>query len=132
MNEIAQEHYSRFQHNVALAQRIIKTLPADSDWSCVVMFYAALHLITAYLAAKHNVSFDPTESGHPERKRAMEKCPELRDSPLRYRHLKDISEQVRYDPGFVFGKHHLEQARGHLSKITSVVEPKLKTILGKA
>jgi hypothetical protein len=58
MNEIAQEHYARFQHNVALAQRIIKTLPADSDWSCVAMFYAALHLITAYLAAKHNVSFD--------------------------------------------------------------------------
>ena len=132
MNERALGHYVRYKHNVELAQRILQSLPEDSDWSCVVMFYAALHLMTAYLVAKHNVSFDPMESGHPERKRAMEKCPELRDSPLRYRHLKDISEQVRYDPGFVFGKHHLEQARGHLNKITGIVEPKLQTLLRKA
>jgi hypothetical protein len=132
MNEIAREHYNKFQHNIELAQRIQKSLPADSDWSCVVMFYAALHLITAYLAIKQNVSFDPSKSGHPDRKKAMERCPELRDSPLRYRNLKDISEQVRYDPGFVFGKHHLELARGHLSKIASIVEPKLKKLLARA
>src|SRR5713101_7725754 len=132
MNERAQARYERYKHNVELAQRIHQSLPEDADWSCVIMFYAALHLMTSYLAAKHNVSFDPTEGGHLERKKAMEKCPELRDSPLRYRNLKDISEQVRYDPGFVFGKHHLEQARGHLNKITGMVEPKLQTLLRRA
>src|SRR5437879_3756044 len=132
MNERAHGYYAKYKHNVELAERILQSLPEDSDWSCVVMFYAALHLMTAYLAAKHKVSFDPTESGHPERKRAMEKCPELRDSPLRYRNLKDVSEQVRYDPDFVFAAHHLEQARGHLNKITGIVEPKLQVLLRKA
>ena len=88
MNERADRHYAKYKQNVELGERILQSLLEDSDWSCVVMFYAALHLLTAYLAAKHNVGFDPTESGHPERKKAMEKCPELRDSPLRYRNLK--------------------------------------------
>jgi len=132
MNKRAQEHYARYQHNVELAQRILHSLPEDSDWTCVVLFYAALHLMTAYLAAKHNISFDPTESGHLERKKAMDRCPELRDSPLRYRNLKDISEQVRYDPEFIFAKHHLQQVMGHLNKITAIVEPKLQGLLRKA
>jgi hypothetical protein len=114
MKERSQEHYARYQHNVELAERILLSLPDDSDWSCVVMFYAALHLLTAYLVAKHNVSFDPIESGHQDRKKAMDRCPELKDSPLRYRHLKEVSEQVRYDSGFLFAEHHLQQAKGHL------------------
>jgi hypothetical protein len=126
MNEAAQQHYDRYTHNTALAGRIESSLPGDEDWAVVVMFYAAVHLMTAYLIMKSNVSLDPSSAVHPERKKAMDLCPELKDSRDRYRQLKDLSESVRYDPGFRFGPQHLVQAKAHLARIVAIVEPKVK------
>jgi hypothetical protein len=129
MNE-AQQHYDRYSHNVALARRIEASVPGDLDWACVVMFYAAVHLMTAYLVMKSNVVLDPSAAVHPERKKAMDRCPELKDSRDKYRQLKDLSESVRYDPGFVFGPQHLTQAKAHLARISGIVEPKVRKRLG--
>lgn len=59
----------------------------------------------------------------------MEACPELRDAPQRYRMLKDLSESVRYDPGFIYNKQHHAAAKGHLMRITAIVEPKVKRLV---
>jgi hypothetical protein len=130
MSEQAKSHYDRFRHNFSLVGRVETSLPDDRGWSCVVMFYAALHLMSAYLILKHNVRFDPTAAAHPERKRAMDACPELRDSRKKYRELKDLSESVRYDPGFVYNDQHHADAKNHLERIFAIVEPKLKRMLG--
>jgi hypothetical protein len=130
MNEIAQEHYQRYLHNAALAKRIETSLPDDRDWACVVLFYAAVHLMTAYLVMKHNVALDPSSAVHPERKKAMDRCPELKDSRDRYRQPKDLSESVRHDPGFVFGAQQLVNAKSYFGRIVGIVEPKVKRLLG--
>jgi hypothetical protein len=130
MNEAARAHYERYLHFFALTKRIETTLPNDRDWACVAMFYAAVHLMSAYLVTKHNVTLDPFGAVHPERKRAMDRCPELKDSRDKYRQLKDLSEAVRYDPGFVFGPQHAANAKSYLTRIISIVEPKVKKQLG--
>lgn len=57
MNERSRLHYSRYLANVALAQRMEAALPDALDWSCVILFYAALHVLGAYLTTKRNVDF---------------------------------------------------------------------------
>src|SRR5438046_992159 len=102
MSELSLAHYERYKHNLALAGRIESSLAGDENWRCVVLFYAALHLMSAYLAEKQNVRFDPSSAVHHTRAKALAKCSELRESPEKYRQLKDISESVRYDAGYTF------------------------------
>jgi hypothetical protein len=126
MSERAQASFAKFQENVARAARIEEKLPDDEAWSCVVRFYAAVHLINAYLIDKSQVRFDPASAEHTERKKAMDRCPELRDAPKRYRQLKDISESVRYDAGFKYSDEHHKAVKTHLDRIVAIVEPKIK------
>jgi hypothetical protein len=128
MSDRAQACYEKFKENAALAARIEDKLPDDKAWSCVIRFYAALHLINAYLIDKSQVRFDPSATEHSERKKAMDRCPELRDVPKRYRQLKDISESVRYDAGFQYTDEHHKQVKANLEKIIAIVEPKIKKV----
>jgi len=130
MNQAAQDHYDKFVHNRALAKRMAALMPGDGDWSCVVLFYAAVHLVTAYLVMKSNVALDPSSAVHPQRKKAMDNCPELKDSRDKYRQLKDLSESIRYDPGFDFLPQHFSHAQSWFGRIVSIVEPKVKRQLG--
>ena len=52
MSDRAQACFAKFQENVARAARIEEKLPDDKAWSCVVRFYAALHLVNAYMIDK--------------------------------------------------------------------------------
>jgi hypothetical protein len=126
MSVRAKACYEKFKENVALAARIESQLPNDKAWSCVVRFYAALHLLNAYLIDKPQVRFDPGSTEHTERKKAIDHCPELRDAPKRYRQLKDISESVRYDAGFTYTDEHQKIVQAHLDKIIGIVDPKIK------
>jgi hypothetical protein len=126
MSEKAQKHFERYTYNLAVAAEIENLLPRAGDWICVLRFYAALHLINAYLIDKGNIRFDPDSTEHKERKQAMARCPELRDAPEKYRRLKDLSEDVRYKVNFAFTDQHGEFAKSLLAKIVAIVEPKLK------
>jgi hypothetical protein len=127
MSDEAKECYQKYHDNVAFAVKLETNFSDNSAWSCVVRFYAALHLMNAYLIDKANVRLDPSGAAHLERKKAMERCPELRDAPSRYRELKDMSEWVRYDAGFVYQASHHRKAKSFLDKIAAIVEPKLKS-----
>jgi hypothetical protein len=126
MSEKAQKYFDRYSYNLALAAEIENLLPRAGDWICVLRFYAALHLINAYLVDKVNIRFDPESTEHKERKRAMAQCPELRDAPEKYRRLKDLSEDVRYKVNFKFADQDGDLAMSLLTKIVAIVEPKLK------
>ena len=62
MSEKSRAHLRRFRHNVSLADRLATSLPGDRDWVCVVRFYAALHLLDAYLSTK-TFSFEIDQHG---------------------------------------------------------------------
>jgi hypothetical protein len=126
MSEEAKNHYARYAENLALAVEIEKLLPRARGWVCVMRFYAALHLINAYLVDKRNLRFDPESTEHKERKQAMARCPELRDVPEKYRRLKDLSEDVRYKANVTFTDQDDEASKRMLDKIVAIAEPKLK------
>lgn len=126
MEEIAAEHRERHAQLSALAGKVELLDPA---WSCVVRFYASMHLITAYLIMKSNVRFDPASESHHGRKAALDKCPELRHVAKAHRALKDLSEQIRYDPGYVYTAKNHTDSKKYLATVDSIVEPLLKTLL---
>jgi hypothetical protein len=126
MTDEAQACYAKFQGNVAFARKLEERFPDDAAWSCVVLFYAALHLINAYLIDKKDVRFDPDTAAHDEQKKAMARCPELREAPARFRELKDLSERVRYDATYDYTPVRHQMSKAFLEKIVAIVEPKLK------
>jgi len=130
MNPEARLYYDRYLHNVALGRRIEQALGPDSDWACVAYFYSALHLMNAYLLTKKNVNFDPKTAVHVNRQQAIDQCPELKFAGRKFRKLKDLSEWIRYDPGFAFTPQHLADARNDLSNFESLLVGKVKKSLG--
>lgn len=126
MSDQAKKYLERYSYNLALAAEIETVLPRARNWACVVRFYAALHLLNAYLTDKINLHFNPESTEHKERKQAMARCPELRDAPEKYRRLKDLSEDVRYKVNFTFADEDDELSKRLLDRIVAIVEPKLK------
>jgi hypothetical protein len=123
MTEAAQRHFDQYEYNIGLAEEIEQRLGEKREWSCVVRFYAALHLLSAYLIDKQNVNFSP--QNHGARQDAISKCPELAQANKRYRKLKDISENVRYTPGFKYTDANDADVKMHIIQISSIVKPKL-------
>ena len=122
-------HYSRSHLNQEFAKKIRKRIPEEIGWYMVVLFYTALHLVDAYLVTK---AWKPSMENHGERNRELKKCSEL-SMPFRgaYRSLQDMSEQVRYEPGFQAVDKHLKQAEDSLRTVRLFLESKIKRQLYK-
>ena len=56
----------------------------------------------------------------------MSRCPELRDAPEKYRHLKDLSQSVRYNADFEYSDEDRDDSIAWFEKVVAIVEPKLK------
>lgn len=128
MSNDTQSHYEKFQYNDNLSTSFTTALPDNLDWCCVIKFYAALHLVQGYLVTKNLTEELDT---HGARANEIRKYPELQrgNFPRAYRELKDVSEQVRYDPGFQFTASHDTTAERNFRKVVSVVEPLVKKFL---
>ena len=126
MSDAAAKYHALFMTNAALAAAMEDRFPNHRGWTCVVRFYAALHLMNAYLIEKQNIRFTPESTEHKDRTYAMAKCPELRDAPKTYRYLKDLSESVRYDVNYGYADEDRTDSIAWLNKIVAIVEPKLK------
>jgi hypothetical protein len=126
MSHNAANYFALCQTNAALAAEMEKQFPAHRGWNCVVRFYAALHLMNAYLIDKRNIDFDPESTEHKERTQAMVRCPELRDAREKYRWLKNLSESLRYDVRYAYADEDRENSIAWLEKIIAIVEPKLQ------
>lgn len=126
MSEIAAKYHALYLTNAALADEMERQFPSHRGWSGVVRFYAALHLMNAYLIGKPRIRFDPDSTDHQARTHAMALCPELRDAPVNYRILKNLSEAVRYDVNYEYADVGRNDAVAWLARIAAIVEPKLK------
>jgi hypothetical protein len=100
----------------------------DPSWTIVFQFYAAVHLTQSYLVSKNLPRFDA--KNHQGRWEAIKGCSEL---PQRfrsnYRDLKDLSENVRYDPSFVPTSQNFTDALGQLGVVESFLKSKVERAL---
>jgi len=120
---LAQAHYDKYTYLAALTRKLEAAIPDNPSWISVSIFYSILHLMTAHLLMKRNVRFNPGSDRHYDRMQAIRKCPELKYAEHPYRELQDISESVRYDPGFVYTAKHRATVTKHCDTIKSIVEP---------
>jgi hypothetical protein len=105
-------------------------MPEHSDWEVVFRFYAGLHLLSAYFSTK-NPRFQAAR--HEERIQAIKRSPELVKVSgflLAYRFLQEVSEQVRYDPGFRITDDHVTRAKQNLALLERVLDSKVARALG--
>ena len=124
----ARSHRERSRCDADFALELAKR-SVRSGWEIVVRFYAALHQTQAYLLTK-NHRFQAKR--HDERWKAIRASPELAKGrfPSAYKWLQDVSEQVRYDAGFVARPKDFESAEQNQIIVHSVLDAKLTRTLG--
>lgn len=129
MNDLVAAHHVRWQRLRSLAEEYAKVMANFADWEIVVRFYSALHLVQAYFCTK-NQRFEAAR--HAERWSAIRASPELTKSKsfmVAYRQLQDVSEQVRYDAGFVARSEDVATARTNLGHVESMLRGKVERTL---
>jgi hypothetical protein len=125
----ARVHHDRYQYMRGLYDAYPLALPAHRDWEIVVGFYAALHLVQAHFCTK-NMRFQAAR--HEDRMGAIRSSPELsksRQFVVAYKTLQDVSEQVRYDPGFKVADTHLQLAKANLEIVERMLQAKVNRVL---
>ena len=85
-----EEHLAQAARNEALAQQLVAM--GEAGWAITGLFYAALHLIQAYL-----VQVGPAPVNHQKRAVSIAATVELARVVDPYRLLKALSENARYD-----------------------------------
>jgi hypothetical protein len=96
------------------------------SWEIVVRFYAALHLLEAYMLTK-GTRFEAVR--HEDRKAAIRKSPELRPQfSTAWQRLKDVSEQVRYEAGFRPREQDFENTRRDLEMVHRFIRAKVAAV----
>ena len=126
MSETARLCYGKYEKNSVLALALEDQFPDNEGWSVVVRCYAALQLMNAYLLDKANVKLKLDAADHELRRKAMAQCPELRDAPRKYRDLKELSENIRYNPEFELTTIHRQESKVLFAKIIAIVDAKIK------
>ena len=75
----------------ASAENLNETVVFCRGWAAVIVFYAALHHVDAYLVARGRPA-----SNHNERFDAIKSDPKIRFILQQYRYLSSLSQTVRY------------------------------------
>lgn len=83
------EHLIQARHNETLVSMLLRVSPRHADWAVVASFYAAVHYVEAYFAARgiHSQS-------HAERSRNLKRCMPSMVAPLH--DLKEAADRARY------------------------------------
>ena len=98
-------HFDVVDHNFEALRHLTSPNPSTYvDWCTTVIFYMALHHIHAYLADKKNMH----PSSHTNLDSIISRDMKLKPIYNKYRHLKDDSEDARYE-GKILSIYQLRQ-----------------------
>jgi len=113
-------HLTAFVDNRAFAEDLLQQgRPTALRWAVTAAFYAALHMIRAYAAAKGvNIV------NHSEGETFMQRSPEVSRGFPTYKALKELSESARYFHQSMEAQ-HVEQALRKVTAVESLVMGKL-------
>jgi uncharacterized protein (UPF0332 family) len=116
------QHYERWQHNERLSSDL-KAMPTIVDWWIVLRFYAALHLVQAYLVSK-----GASPDTHSARKIVMRShgFTELARVCATYFDLHDLSADVRYSPTFRATPQQETEADERYARIVAFLQAKVE------
>ena len=88
----------------------------------MLLFYASLHLVEAYLRTKPP-RFHAED--HVGIAKAIGASPELKHMAGAYKALRELSQQIRYEPDFVVTDQHRVDARRNAATVDSATRSKI-------
>lgn len=92
MKATEQQHRAKAQKNRQLSSDLEAKLADYREWQVTTVFYAAVHLVQAYLRAKTS-AYPQT---HQERDELINRLPDLKPLYVPYNELKRVSVKSRY------------------------------------
>ncbi len=118
------QHRERAEHN----EYLVSTLDNPFwDWRIVVTFYAALHYVESYFAAKnikHPVTRPNQKPNHSSRTPLV--ATHLRAVYKEYENLYNDSRDARYEADLTQTQKDAQQSQQHLEAIKAAVLPTIK------
>lgn len=109
------QHLHKSEHNERFLEAVAQATdtPEDfGDWQVVVLFYAAVHLVDAWLSRRdfHPTAHWESESGKPPGRTNLV----AKEMPFvwpHYRALHELSRRARYDAGHTITIDQLQKSR---------------------
>lgn len=114
-------HLAGAKAHAAASAQLRTLLPG---WAITAQFYSAVHLVRAYLSARHGHHV----VSHDEMHALWNRYPELRKAKPEYVFLKQISEQHRYYLED-FKPEDVDSTQPKLEKVRKVFEPLIERAL---
>ncbi len=110
-----QEHLDWAERNERFAKELDLSDCVRANWAITATFYAALHYVDAFFAARSDKPLF-----HTQRESKIRDTPELALIWSDYRRLKDMSREARYNLA-PYTRVEFENALKHLEKVRSQV-----------
>jgi len=115
-----QEHITKAEGNAALATSLPLDTQARIDWALIMLFYAAMHYIEAYLA-----TLGQHLRSHTTRDAFVGRDPNLKTIYAEYRDLKFYGYTARYEV-YAF---QAEDVTNHAAKHFATIKANLQSLL---
>jgi hypothetical protein len=113
-------HVQKANDNESFAGSLSDTPQASLNWKLVILFYAAVHLVEAYLAKNLAIHL----RSHTTRDGYISREANLRQIRNQYWHLKFYGYNARYEPD-QFTKQDVTKAMTYLSQVKGTLTPLL-------
>jgi hypothetical protein len=114
------QHVKKASENETFADTLSTNTQASLNWKLVVMFYAAVHYVEAYLAKQLNQHL----RSHTTRDNYVARESNLRNIRNQYSHLKFYGYNARYEPD-QFTDQDVRDATGDLAHVKATITPLL-------
>jgi hypothetical protein len=126
--DAARRHLDSVEKNLTFADWLKgteRTDPTTIGWAITVLFYAAVHAVRAYLAARHEV----VVTAHIDMRQHVATYPELRRTKADYEQLKQQSESARYYGDECFTWQDFDKLKQTAVRIRSTWKPSAEQAL---
>ena len=127
MQQKTRDHLSTAERNRTVAAFLIDdstTQPVSTEWAVVAAFYAAVHLVNAFLWERQSI--EPLN--HEERSRFVFMISELRPIAHVYQRLSINAYHARYTPEYRIS---LQRARQFIDADLAMIESAVVTSLNR-
>ncbi len=114
---LKEEHIAKAEGNEGVADGIQPTSSARIEWKLIIMFYAAMHYVEAYLAKEANEHL----RSHTTRDKWMVKEANLNKIADSYNHLKFYGYNARYEVSD-FNAKDVSHAEDYLAHIRTEIK----------
>jgi|HubBroStandDraft_1064217.scaffolds.fasta_scaffold336054_1 hypothetical protein len=111
-------HVKKATDNEAFAAGIDEASQVAINWKLIVIFYAAVHYVEAYLAHKLGIHL----KSHTTRDQYIAKEVKLRAIGTQYMHLKFYGYNARYEAD-QFTKKDVKDALQYFTQVVSAIKP---------